>query len=112
MPFGIGTIKFVYNAHLNTSSTSMEDVSRLVIIVLVTIFRVTVSLASRDTTWSMVDANCRLSILLDRLILDVEPGIGTTRDALPAPKDTLSTLIDVVFLSTISVQLMMLTAAV
>jgi hypothetical protein len=94
---GIGTIKFVFHALKIGFSMEIKNVFQYPISVKLTEMMELVFPASRDTILRTVPASSLHSTTLSPLILDVLPGIGTTKSVLHAQSNGLSTLIKSAF---------------
>ena len=86
VPLGIGTIRYVLNVLKNGSLMLIKFVLPFPISVLLTMPMELVFLASRDMISSTEFANSQLSTMLSHQILDVPPGIGIIKSALPAQR--------------------------
>jgi hypothetical protein len=90
--FGTGTIKSAFNAQMDGLSMPIRSALPSVISAKPTTPLVFASLVSRDTTSRTEPAFSVPSTMPSPLTQDALPGIGTTKSALPAPRDGLSML--------------------
>ena len=99
---GTGTSKSALPAPTDGSSTPKEFVFLFPTSVLLTLKMVTVPHATRDTTSLTDNASSLNQTTPSHLTLDVLPGTGTSKSALPAPTDGSSMPKEFVLLSLIS----------